>query len=97
MVGSLLVRLGRRTEHRTPATEVLRKANEWTLAEPCHQLDTPQPTLYRWLQRGLLKGRQVTQQGHPLWLIEADEAERKQLPSRRVAADRKPWPATIDS
>jgi DNA invertase Pin-like site-specific DNA recombinase len=97
MVRSLLVRMGRRTQHRAPATEVPRKANEWTLDELCHQLDTPHPTLYRWLQRGLLKGRQVNQHGHPLWLIEADEAELKQLPSRRATAERKQWPATIDA
>lgn len=94
MVQSLLVRLGRRTPHRTPATAVLREADEWTLAELSHRLDMPPPTLYRWLRRGLLNARQITQQSHPLWLIWADAAELERLQSRRAAARNGPWPAT---
>jgi len=94
MVQSLLVRLGLRTRHRTPATEVPRQANEWTLAELSHELDMPEPTLYRWLRRGLLNARQVTQQSHPLWLIRTDAAELERLRSRRAAAHSGRWPAT---
>jgi DNA invertase Pin-like site-specific DNA recombinase len=96
MVQSLLARLGRRSQRRTPASEVAREADEWTLAELSHQLDRPQPTLYRWLCRGILKARQVTQQGHPLWLIQADAGELERLRSRRAATGNGLWPATID-
>jgi hypothetical protein len=94
MVQSLLARLGLRSPRRTPASEVSREADEWTLAELSHRLDRPQPTLYRWLRRGVIKGRQVTQQGHPLWLIQADAAELERLPARRVATRGERWPAT---
>ena len=97
MVGSLLMRLGLRSRRRTPATEVVREADEWTLAELSHRLDRPQPTLYRWLCRGVLQGRQVTQQGHPLWLIRADVATLEQLQAGRVVVRNAQWPATIAS
>jgi len=97
MVGSLLVRLGLRSQHRTPATEVGREADEWTLAELSHRLDRPQPTLYRWLCRGVLKGRQVAQQGHPLWLIRADAATLEQLQAGRTVVRSTQWPAPMES
>lgn len=97
MVGSLLVRLGLRNSHRTPATEVGREADEWTLAELSHRLDRPQPTLYRWLCRGVLKGRQVAQQGHPLWLIRADAATLEQLQAGRTVVRNTQWPAPMKS
>ena len=97
MVGSLLVRLGLRSQHRTPATEAGRETDEWTLAELSHRLDRPQPTLYRWLCRGVLKGRQVAQQGHPLWLIRADAATLEQLQAGRAFVRSTQWPAPIES
>jgi DNA invertase Pin-like site-specific DNA recombinase len=96
MVQSLLARLGLRRPRRTPASEVSRQADEWTLAELSHRLDRPQPTLYRWLCRGVLKARQVTRQGHPLWLIQADAAELERLQARRVATGNERWPATAN-
>lgn len=96
MVQNLLARLGLRSQRRTPAIEVSREADEWTLAELSHRLDKPQPTLYRWLRRGLLKARQVIQQGHPLWLIWADAAELERLRSRRAATGNGLWPAATD-
>jgi DNA invertase Pin-like site-specific DNA recombinase len=96
MVQSLLARLGLRSQCRTPASEVSREADEWTLTELSHQLDRPQPTLYRWLCRGVLKARQVIQQGHPLWLIQADAAELARLRSRRAATGNGLWPAATD-
>lgn len=96
MVQGLLRRQGLRTVPRTPVSEIAREADEWTLAELSHRLDRPQPTLYRWLQRGELKGRRVSQGGHPLWLIRADAAELERLHSRRVGGGNPRWPATTD-
>jgi len=96
MVGSLLARLGLRSQRQTPALAVSREADEWTLAELSHQLDRPQPTLYSWLRNGVLKARQVSQQGHRLWLIRADATELERLRSRRTATGNGLWPAAID-
>jgi hypothetical protein len=96
MVQSLLTRLGLRHQRRTPASEVVRNTDEWTLAELSHRLDTPEPTLYRWLRCGVLSGRQVTQQGHPLWLIQADDTVLEQLRSKRANPGNKQWPAAIE-
>lgn len=60
MLGDLQVRLGLRSP--PPAAAVPhRSPDEWTLAELAHHLDMPQPTLFAWLRRGRLRGRQ-----HPL-------------------------------
>ena len=96
MVQSLLARLGLRSRRRTPAIEASRQPDEWTLAELSHRLDRPQPTLYRWLHRGILKARRVIQQGHPLWLIQADTNELERLRSRHDATGNEQWPATTD-
>jgi DNA invertase Pin-like site-specific DNA recombinase len=95
-VQSLLARLGLRSQRRTPAIEVSREADEWTLAELSHRLDMPQPTLYRWLRCGVLTARQVTQQSHPLWLIRTDATELERLRSRRAATGNGLWPAATD-
>jgi hypothetical protein len=96
MVQSLLARLGLRSQRRTPALEVSREADEWTLAELSHRLDRPQPTLYRWLCCGVLTARQVTQQSPPLWLIRADAIELERLRSRRAATGNGLWPAATE-
>ena len=65
---------------------VARRADEWTLAELAHHLDIPPPTLYCWLRRGRLHGRQVSRGAHRWWLIEADDATLARLRSDRAAA-----------
>lgn len=96
MVQSLLARLGLHNQRRTPASEVARETDEWTLAELSHRLDIPQPTLYCWLRSGVFTARQVTQQSHPLWLIRADATELESLRSRRAATGNGLWPAATD-
>jgi len=96
MVQSLLVRLGLRSRLHTPSTNVSRQPDEWTLGELSYRLDMPLPTLYSWLRRDLLQARQVIQQGHTLWLIQADAAELKRLQTRRATVDSRKWPAPID-
>lgn len=60
-----------------------RGANEWTVPELSRQLGIPHPTLFSWLKRGWLQGRQVMQAAHCVWLIQADEAELAKLRERR--------------
>ena len=85
MVGDLQVRLGLRAP--PPATTVSpRGPDEWTLAELAHRLDMPQPTLFAWLRRGRLRGRQVPHAARSLWLIQADTQDLEQLQAWRAAA-----------
>jgi len=85
MVGALEVRLGLRTP--PPAGAIPdRGPDEWTLAELAHRLDMPQPTLFAWLRRGRLRGRQVPHAARSLWLIQADAQDLEQLQAGRAAA-----------
>ena len=84
MVQTLLLAQGLRSGHHGDSDRLeQRAADEWTLAELIQRLDVPGPTLYRWLQRGRLRGRQVMQASHRLWLIQADEAELARLRALR--------------
>jgi hypothetical protein len=92
MVGDLQVRLGLRTP--PPATTVLQRGpDEWTLAELAHRLDMPQPTLFAWLRRGRLRGRQVPHAARSLWLIHADAQDLAQLQAWRAAVRAEHHPA----
>jgi hypothetical protein len=77
MISALQVRLGLRTP--PPPVIPHRQANEWTLAELAHRLDIPPPTLFAWLRRGRLQGRQVAHGAHMLWLIHADTQDLEQI------------------
>lgn len=85
MVGTLQVRLGLRVPPPTAAIPE-RQSDEWTLAELAHRLDIPPPTLYAWLRRGRLPGRQVAHATHSIWLIRADTPALEQLRAERTAA-----------
>jgi len=85
MVGTLQVRLGLRVPPPTAAIPE-RQSDEWTLAELAHRLDVPPPTLYAWLRRGRLRGRQVPHAARSLWLIHADAQDLAQLQAWRTAA-----------
>lgn len=85
MVGTLLLRQGLRSRQSANTEEIGRGPGEWTFAELAQQLDIPQPTLYSWLRRGRLTGRQVIHADRPLWLIRADEAELARLHALRAS------------
>lgn len=89
MVNTLRYRLGLRTAQRAPATTVARHVHELTLQELARQLDIPPPTLYDWLRKGHLKARHDTSASHPLWLIQADDAELERL--RVLRTTPRPW------
>jgi hypothetical protein len=80
MVQTLLLAQGLSSRRRCYSDHIEgRCANEWTVAELAYRLAIPQPTLFRWLQRGWLRGRQVVQAARRVWLIQADEAELARL------------------
>jgi DNA invertase Pin-like site-specific DNA recombinase len=86
MVLTLLLRQGLRSRQSAYAGMIEEAQEELTLNELARRLNVPQPTLYSWLRRGLLHGRQVIHADHPLWLIQADEAELARLSALRASA-----------
>jgi hypothetical protein len=86
MVLTLLLRQGLRSRRSAYAGTIEGAHDELTLAELGQRLEIPQPTLYKWLRRGLLQGRQVIHAEHPLWLIQANEGELARLSALRANA-----------
>jgi DNA invertase Pin-like site-specific DNA recombinase len=82
MIHTLLVRTGTNSNKKTRSQSVNRMPNEWTFRELSQKMNIPEPTLYRWMQKEILKVRRVTEVSHNgIWLITADEKEIKRLES----------------
>ena len=56
--------------------------HEWVLPELAQVSEMPTATLYRWVKRGWVKARQLSDHHNP-WIIWADEAELSRLRSHR--------------
>jgi len=86
MVRDLLARQGLSTG--TPKQQhtigLCREADEWTMKELAQQLKMPEPTLYAWLCKGQVKGRQVKVASRSIWLLHADDRELEQLRKQRM-------------
>lgn len=65
-------------------TDICREADEWTMKELAQQLQMPEPTLYSWLCKGHIKGRQVKVASRSIWLLHADDMELEQLRKQRM-------------
>ena len=87
MVNDLLARQGLGTSRPSPATQVQRRVDEWTVQELARELAMPLQTLHSWLLKGRLNARKEQGASHPIWLIRADAAEITRLRSQRGAAD----------
>lgn len=89
MVASLLLRQGVcvGASHRQVPWED-RKSDEWTLNEVAWQLQMPPVTVFSWLRKGWLQGRQVVRGGHRQWLVWADANELERLRACRAAPRR---------
>jgi len=87
MVRSLLNRLGISlgTPKQQHTAGIPREADEWTLKELAQQLQMPEPTLYAWLKKGLIKARQVKVNSRLVWLVTADAEQLEQLHQQRSA------------
>jgi hypothetical protein len=59
--------------------------NEWFLPELANKLDIPTVTLYNWLRRGWVGGRQLLEQPRKPWVIRADTRELMRLRALRAA------------
>jgi DNA invertase Pin-like site-specific DNA recombinase len=82
MVGTLLSRAGINSNRKVRSQQVNRLPDEWTFRELSQKTNTPESTLYRWMQKGILKVRRVKEVSHNgVWLITADEQEIKRLQS----------------
>jgi hypothetical protein len=87
MIRSLLNRQGISlgTPKQQHTVGVPREANEWTLKELAQHLQMPEPTLYVWLKKGLIKARQVQANTRLVWLLTADADQLEQLRQQRSA------------
>jgi DNA invertase Pin-like site-specific DNA recombinase len=86
MVTSLLGRQGLAKSRPSPATQVQRQSDEWTVQELARELAMPPQTLHSWLLKGRLNARKEQGSSHPIWLIRADAAEMARLRSQRAEA-----------
>jgi hypothetical protein len=86
MVTSLLGRQGLAKSRPSPATQVQRQSDEWTVQELARELAMPPQTLHSWLLKGQLNARKEQGASHPIWLIRADAAEMTRLRSQRAEA-----------
>lgn len=86
MVNSLLARQGLGTSRPSPATQVQRQTDEWTVQELARELAMPPQTLHSWLLKGRLTARKEQGASHPIWLIRADAAELTRLRLQRAEA-----------
>jgi hypothetical protein len=87
MVLELLARQGMRigSSKQQHTVTISREADEWTMQELAHQLNMPGVTLYAWLRKGKIKGRQVMVASRSIWLLHADAMELERLRKQRMA------------
>jgi AraC-like DNA-binding protein len=85
MVRDLLTRQGLSTgsSKQQHTIGICREADEWTMKELAQQLHMPEPTLYAWLCKGYVKGRQVKVASRSIWLLHADDIELERLRKQR--------------
>jgi DNA invertase Pin-like site-specific DNA recombinase len=69
------------SERKTRSSQINRESNEWTIQELSQKTNTPKPTLYAWLCKGILTARKHETSHKGVWLIMADEQEIKRLQS----------------
>lgn len=87
MVQDLLTRQGLSigSPKQQHTADICREADEWTMKELAQQLHMPGVTLYAWLCKGKIKGRQVLVASRSIWLLHADAMELEQLRKQRMA------------
>ena len=87
MVLELLARQGLRigSPKQQHTAAIGREADEWTMQELAQQLNMPDVTLYAWLRKGKIKGRQVMVASRSIWLLHADTMELERLRKQRMA------------
>lgn len=86
MVASILSRSGlTRAQQRRQAERAGRLPGEWRLPDLAKELAMPTTTLYSWLRRGWVHGRQLGDDPQRPWVIAADAAEMARLRAFRNA------------
>jgi DNA invertase Pin-like site-specific DNA recombinase len=89
MVVSILSRSGlTRAQQRRQAERRQGLAGEWRLPDLAKELAMPTITLYSWLRRGWVQGRQLADDPQRPWVIAADTAELARLRAFRDAPKR---------
>jgi Recombinase/Recombinase zinc beta ribbon domain len=77
----MIRKLLERSNRKTRSSQINKESNEWTIQELSQKTNTPEPTLYAWLRKGLLTARKHETSHKGVWLIMADEQEIKRLQS----------------
>jgi DNA invertase Pin-like site-specific DNA recombinase len=93
-VQDLLQRLENRTSRRRSEQPVDLDVHEWWLADLARAIGMPPVTLFTWIRRGWVTGRQQTEPPRR-WILWADEAALEQLRERHRRptsySTRRPW------
>lgn len=79
-VSHLLASAGLVSTKKIRSTKIIRFENELTLRELSQKTLIPEPTLYKWMRKGLLKARRAANgDDAPMWLIDANDEELTKL------------------
>jgi hypothetical protein len=90
MVHHLLIKAGViAPKYRRRKPQILRQPDEWTIRELAEQIDVPEPTLYTWVQKGLLRSRFVQAGPGRAKLVHADADTIAAL--KTIRATPAPW------
>jgi DNA invertase Pin-like site-specific DNA recombinase len=91
MVRCLLNRQGIRigTQKQQHTSVIKLEADEWTLKELANHLKMPEPTLYAWMKKGLVRARLIKVDTRSFWVISATPQELEQL--RKLRTVKRPW------
>ena len=82
VVRVLLGRAGVKYKKRVRSVQAVRLKDEWTLRELSHKTEIPEPILYSWMKKNILRARRAMDTSHGgVWLITANEQEVKRLRS----------------
>jgi len=74
MIRTLLARVGIVSNKKPRSEGVERMPNEWTFYELSQKTNIPSCTLFRWMQKGILKARRIKEVSYNgVWFVNADE------------------------
>jgi len=101
LVGAELIE----TRRREPLAILERCPDEWTIGELAEEIDTPQSTIYNWVQKGRLSSRSIKVGGMNAKLVTANAAtvadlkaaRATPLPWRRLPPPSRPLPSVRES
>ena len=73
MINSILAKLNQSSRKSQSFKIINRRPIDYTFRELAFKLNIPEPTLYRWMQKGILKARMDYSTKQGIWLIELND------------------------